>query len=122
MPRFAIKDSGVHQEFDTGAKRDQREGKGRYDLIPPAAIHRLAQVYEKGASKYAPRNWEKGMPFHLFMDSALRHAFQYLHGQRDEDHLGHAVFNLLALMEFEDRIAAGRLDPKLNDLPDPIIP
>lgn len=113
---FAIKDSGQHEQFASGARRDQREGKGRYDLLPPYAIHRLAQVYEKGAKKYAARNWEKGMPFHLFMDSAIRHTFQHLGGDRDEDHLGHAVFNLLALIELEHRISDGKLPKELNDL------
>lgn len=113
---FAIKDSGKHEEFATGARRDQREGKGRYDLIPPYAISRLAQVYEKGAKKYAPHNWERGMPLHLFADSALRHTFQYLGGARDEDHLGHAVFNLLAIIELEHQIEAGKLPKELNDL------
>lgn len=118
MPReFGIKDTGTHEEFSTGAKRDQREGKGRYDLIPPYALHRLAQVYEKGAKKYAARNWEKGMPLHLFADSAIRHSFQYLNGDRDEDHLGHAVFNLMAIIELERRIEEGLLPKELNDLP-----
>lgn len=30
----SIKDSGSRQEFDTGAVRDIRIGKGRYDLLP----------------------------------------------------------------------------------------
>lgn len=116
---FEVKDSGNHEQFDTGARRDTRTGKGRYDLLPPHAIHRLAQVYEKGALKYAERNWERGMPLHLFADSALRHTFQYLDGARDEDHLSHAVFNLLGLIELEHRIADGKLPAELNDLPKP---
>lgn len=114
---FDIKDSGVHQTFESGAQRDSRDGKGRYDLLPAYAIQRLAQVYEKGAKKYAPRNWERGMPLHLFADSALRHTFQYLDGARDEDHLAHAVFNLLAIIELEKRIEDGKLPKELNTLP-----
>lgn len=57
------------------------------------------------------------MPFHLFADSALRHTFQYLGGHRDEDHLGHAVFNLLALIELEHKVSEGKLPAELNDLP-----
>lgn len=37
-----IEDSGERQEFDTGAVRDIQEGKGRYDLIPPEPLMRLA--------------------------------------------------------------------------------
>lgn len=113
---FAIKDSGQHEQFASGARRDQREGKGRYDLLPPYAIHRLAQVYEKGAKKYSPKNWALGMPFHLFVDSALRHTFQFLDGATDEDHLGHAIFNLLALIELQHKIDEGALSKELNDL------
>lgn len=115
--QFTTKDSGSHETFTTGAQRDQRTGKGRYDLLPCAALRRLAQVYERGASKYAARNWERGMPTHLFMDSALRHTFQYLEGMRDEDHLGHAVFNLLALIDHEERIKKGELPETLLTLP-----
>lgn len=49
---FAMKDSGKREDFGTGAVRDSREGKGRYDLISPIALKRLAVVYEKGANKY----------------------------------------------------------------------
>lgn len=117
---FITKDSGKHERFSTGAQRDDRAGKGRYDLLPCAALRRLAQVYERGSVKYAARNWELGMPTHLFMDSALRHTFQYLEGKRDEDHLAQAVFNLMALIEYDERMKAGRMDPSLNDLPLPL--
>lgn len=33
-----IKDSGKREEFATGSRRDTREGKGRFDLLPPFAI------------------------------------------------------------------------------------
>lgn len=115
---FQTKSSGKPYEVhETGAQRDSREGKGRYDLLPPAAIRRLAGVYERGAKKYAERNWEKGMPLSRCMDSALRHTLQYLEGHRDEDHLAQAVFNLMAVIEYEERIAKGYLPPELNDLP-----
>lgn len=118
---YATKSSGKpYEKFDTGAQRDSREGKGRYDLLPCAAIRRLAGVYERGAKKYAERNWESGMSLSRCMDSGIRHAFQYLEGHRDEDHLAQAVFNLLAVIEYEERIKRGQLPASLNDLPDPI--
>ena len=97
-----IKDSGNRREFDTGAVRDMAEGKGRFDLIPPRALRRLAKHYEKGAVKYGDRNWEKGIPNDSFIDSALRHINQYQSGQRDEDHLSAAVFNLFGIVHFEE--------------------
>lgn len=117
---YQTKDSGEHATFSTGAKRDSREGKGRYDLLPAAAIRRLAGVFERGAKKYSPKNWTKGMDFSRCMDSALRHTFQYMEGYRDEDHLAQAVFNLLALIEFEEQMKRGKLPESLNDLDPPL--
>ncbi|HUS51203.1 MAG TPA: dATP/dGTP diphosphohydrolase domain-containing protein, partial [Candidatus Paceibacterota bacterium] len=68
-----VKDSGKRQDFDTGSRRDTRDGKGRYDLLPVRAIKRLAKHYENGAKKYGDRNWEKGQPLSRYLDSALRH-------------------------------------------------
>ena len=55
-----VMDSGERQEFSTGSVRDTRKGKGRFDLLPPKAIRRLAVHFESGAIKYGDRNWEKG--------------------------------------------------------------
>lgn len=113
---YAMKDSGDRETFASGAVRDVREGKGRYDLISPFALHRLAQVYERGAAKYAERNWERGIPVSRCLDSALRHLNQYRMGLRDEDHLAHAAWNLFAAMHFEAMVEHGG-DPALVDHP-----
>lgn len=115
-PRFETKDSGQREDFSTGSRRDTRTGKGRYDLLPPAALRRLAQVYERGAAKYGDRNWELGQPLSRFLDSALRHTFQVLEGKTDEDHAGQAAWNLLAFIEIQHRINEGLLPAELNDL------
>ncbi len=112
-----IKDSGKRQQFTTGSKRDTRDGKGRFDLLPTRAIIRLAKHFEGGAKKYGIRNWEKGQPLSRYMDSALRHAFKHLEGQRDEDHLIASAWNLLCLADTEIRIKEGLLPKELNDLP-----
>ena len=49
---FETKDSGHRRTFETGAVRDRAKGKGRYDLLPPVAIKRLADLYERGGIKY----------------------------------------------------------------------
>lgn len=59
----AVKDhGGEKKEFRTGAVREVPKGKGRFDLLPPYPLMRLAKHYENGATKYAERNWEKGLP------------------------------------------------------------
>lgn len=114
--KFETKDSGQRQEFATGSRRDSREGKGRYDLLPVHAVARLAQLFERGAVKYGDRNWEKGQPLSRYLDSALRHAFQALDGREDEDHLAGAVWNLMAAIETQHRVRAGELPAELDDL------
>ena len=86
-------------------------GKGRCDLLPACAILRLARHYEAGAEKYEERNWEKGIPMHSFLDSALRHILKYLDGQMDEDHLCAAAWNLMGAMWTEEK------RPELQDIP-----
>lgn len=112
-----VKDSGVREKFNTGSQRDTREGKGRYDLLPTRALHRLARHFEAGAVKYEDRNWEKGQPLSRFLDSALRHAFKHLQGERDEDHIAASAWNLLCAMEIDERVKLGRLPAELDDLP-----
>lgn len=112
----SVKDSGERQEFNTGARRDTQAGKGRFDLLPPRAIKRLAKHYENGARKYGDRNWEKGMPLSRFMDSAMRHMFKTLEGQKDEDHLIAAAWNVLCVAELQERIEEGLLPKELDDI------
>jgi len=111
-----LKDSGKREQFDTGAVRDTREGKGRYDLISPIALKRLALVYERGASKYKPRNWEAGIPICRCIDSAIRHLEQFKEGYRDEDHLAQAAWNCFSAIHLLEMIDRGLLPKELNDL------
>jgi len=113
---YTTKDSGQRRVFPTGSQRDVREGKGRYDLLPPACIRRLAQLYERGAKKYGDHNWQKGQPLSSTTDSMLRHAFQYLEGDRTEDHLAAVAWNAFALMYTEEQIEAGKLPKELKDV------
>jgi hypothetical protein len=112
-----VKDSGERQEFATGSVRDVRDGKGRFDLVSPVALLRLAQHYENGAKKYGDRNWEKGQPVSRYLDSAIRHLMTFLGGADDEDHLAAAAWNVFAAIHTETLASAGKLPKELNDLP-----
>lgn len=112
----AVKDSGKREKFTTGSQRDSREGKGRYDLISPIALKRLAIHYQNGAAKYQERNWEKGQPLGRYLDSALRHLVSYLAGCREEDHLAAAAWNAFAFIHTEQLIREGKLPRELDDL------
>lgn len=108
---FITKDSGARRDFETGARRDVRTGKGRYDLMSPVATRRECQLLERGAVKYGDRNWEKGMPISVFLDSAIRHIFNYLEGEATEDHLAAARWNIGCAMHMEEK------HPELQDIP-----
>jgi len=114
---FVTKTSDKQQAFGTGAVRDTSEGKGRYDLLPPMCLARLAKLYERGAKHYADNNWTLGIPSTRFMESGLRHIFQYLEGDRSEDHLSAGVFGLFGIMFNEIMVERGLRDPKLHNLP-----
>lgn len=115
--KASLADGGTRQEYSTGAIKEGRAGKGRYDLISPVAMRRLALVYERGAEKYDDRNWEQGIPMSRLADSALRHLFQYIEGRQDEDHGAQAMWNLAALLHTEEMIERGVLPALLGDLP-----
>jgi len=118
MPKYdKVKDSGKRQEFKTGSVRDTNIGKGRYDLISPLMLQRLAKHFENGAVKYGDRNWEKGQPLSRYFDSAIRHLYKHLEGQRDEDHLAAAIWNVGAMIHTEELIERDLLPKELNDLP-----
>lgn len=140
----SIKDSGDRTQFDTGAVRDMREGKGRCDLMPLAvvgnyitadnessdwvlwcirkfqetnstsylysAMHHFEQMrwkcpytmfldvakhFEEGAKKYGENNWQKGIPTHCYIDSAVRHYLKWLREDKDEPHDRAFVWNLM---------------------------
>jgi len=115
---YKIKDSGARTEFGTGAVRDLRTGKGRFDLIPPSTLRALAIHYEMGCLKYGDRNWEKGIPVSKYYDSGVRHANSFLAGIKDgENHLIAAIWNFFCMYETILRIQKGQLPKKLYDLP-----
>jgi hypothetical protein len=56
-----------------------------------------------GAEKYGEGNWLRGMPVKFLLNHALGHIFQYLDGDRSEDHLGHAAANLMMACHSEEK-------------------
>ena len=55
----------------------------------------VSKHYRDGAKKYDERNWEKGIPLHCYIDSAVRHYLQWMRGDTDEPHERAFVFNIL---------------------------
>ncbi len=144
-----LKDSGERTQYATGAVRDCKEGKGRFDLMPLDILYMLtgdaffshiddfknsgniddlkqafdsavknlgytnstseqsdiygaflevAKHFEDGARKYGENNWQKGIPLHSYIDSALRHYTKYMCNWVDEPHHRACLWNLMCGM------------------------
>lgn len=115
--KMGLKDSGARRHFHAGAVRDVTDGKGAFHLLPLFGILRGALQMERGAKKYASRNWERGIPLSTYLDSGLRHALCALAGFDDEPHVDAAIWNFMCLAETRERIRLGILPKKLDDLP-----
>jgi len=103
-------DSGLTQ-FPTGAVRGNDAENVRFDLITPIGLRRLAETCAEGARKYGDHNWQKGIPASAMLNHAIRHIYLYLAGDRFEDHLAHAAWNILGVCHFEEAM------PEMIDIP-----
>lgn len=86
------------RKFVSGAERNNAEGKGRYDLIPPCVLQALAQRLELGAQEHGEFNFMLGIPNKSLYDSAYRHLTQARAGMKDEPHLAAALTNIAFLI------------------------
>lgn len=90
-------------QHSSGAQREKM-GKPRYDLMPARIVNDYyAAIADFGAKKYAPRNWEKGLPQSQIADSLQRHLWAYMEGEDlDQEsnlpHAGHILWNAVALL------------------------
>ena len=94
-----------------------------YSAIDAFAIRRAVSVpvllldvsmhYKKGAEKYQPYNWQKGIPLHSYIDSAVRHFLKMVDKWDDEPHADAFVWNILgAIWTMENKA-----DTELIDIP-----
>lgn len=72
-------------------------------------ILELAKHFEDGALKYGEYNWQKGIPLHCYIDSAIRHYLKYHRNDTDERHdrafcwnIVCAIWTLLHMPELDD--------------------
>lgn len=95
---------------ETGAVRSTDANHVRFDLITPVGLRRLAETYQEGAEKYGVDNWKKGFKISGLINHAINHINSYIDGDGTEDHLAHAVWNLMTAMHFEERM------PQMQDM------
>lgn len=103
MDEFVIKDSGKREQFASGMVRDTAAGKVNYlKVLDGPMLQRWAEHLTKGALKYPDvkpgvANWTLAAgeaEYQRAKESAARHFFQYLRGDRDEDHGAGVFFNI----------------------------
>lgn len=87
----------------TGAIRSTDAASYRYDLISPIGLRRIAETYAEGAKKYGDKNWEMGFPISDILNHCIRHIYLFLSGDRSEDHLAHAGWNVIAAMHSQEK-------------------
>lgn len=81
------------------------KGKLRYDLVPTYAQEQYVRVLTKGAEKYEPYNWTKGMNWTSVLASLKRHIAKFEKGEDFDDesglhHMAHAMCNTAFLLEY----------------------
>lgn len=90
----------------------------RFDLIPVGPLTHLAELYGRGAAKYAERNWEGGYEWSKSYAAAMRHMTQFWAGEDYDSetgapHLASAMFHMSAMLEFMET------HPEFDDRPVP---
>ncbi|MEK0325118.1 MAG: DUF5664 domain-containing protein [Nitrosopumilus sp.] len=106
--KFKTKDSGTRKFYDTGMIRDTRSGKVRFDLCWYPMLRRWAELMMRGADKYGENNWQfakTGEEHDRFVESALRHLYQWAHGEDpEEDHAAAVFFNIASAEYTKERM------------------
>jgi len=108
------KDGGKRKNFKSGMEREPQENKPRFDLLIPESqkyeqtlLCRWSMLMDRGAVKYSERNWEKANSveeLNRFKASFLRHTFQLMGGETDEDHAAAIAFNLNGIVYLMDKL------------------
>lgn len=91
------------------------EGKpGGWWYAPLYGLRLVAPVWQMGAEKYAPLDWQSGQSFSTLVDCSMRHMLEVCQrgvwakdGESGHLHLAHAAWNILCLLTF---MALGRED------------
>jgi hypothetical protein len=91
-------------------------GKPRMWLLPWHGLFEVGRIAEMGGRKYAPLDYMSGQSFSTLLTSGMNHMIEVMRDPlaRDEEsghlHLGHAAWNILALLDAIERDDYERLD------------
>jgi hypothetical protein len=76
-----VKTGKIHYLYDALVIFTEQHWEDDHTMILEVAKH-----FEEGAKKYGENNWQKGIPVHCYIDSAVRHYLKFLRGDKDEPH------------------------------------
>lgn len=71
----------------------EKNFKNATDILLDLSIH-----YKAALDKYPPRNWEKGLKSHSYLDSGVRHLLKWQRGDKDEMHNRAFIWNIFGLV------------------------
>ena len=93
-------------EAEPGCQGKQSPTYYRFDLLDTNAMFILTEILSTGAAKYGEDNWRK-IPVRNHLNKAMIHIFSWLSGNKEDDHLGHAlcrVFMALAVQHQDKEV------------------
>jgi hypothetical protein len=127
------KTAQAETQYNTGAQRDSRSGKGAFHWMPWDAVWLVSNIYERGNRGRSSilngqkvemgkgdgndRNWENGMPLIDLLQSAVNHITAHIAGDRSEPHISQAIWNLLNYLQTSIWVILGFRPKELNKLP-----
>lgn len=76
------------------------EGKLKWSYIDFKSLESMVRVMMKGAEKYEPFNWQKGLDLNEVLESLARHLFALMRGEINdpesgEHHMAHVMCNAM---------------------------
>lgn len=100
----ALRKPGELKQLEAEPQSEQRGSRDkagtRFDLICPTMLYELAETMTEGAKHYGVANWTKGLSKSNLLNHTIEHLLNELYGDEGENHLAHAIANLMMLIHF----------------------
>lgn len=81
-----------------GFKRENKEAKVDFTLIPTDVLTKVALHFTRGAKVHGRDNWKKAQDITTFKQSAFRHLIAVLEDNQDEPHAEALIWNMMCYL------------------------
>lgn len=86
---------GISEVVPGGANREPSTLEpANWFSIDYETARAIAETAHEGDTRYGIENWSKGIPASNLINHALEHIFKALSGDRGQNHIAHAIWNL----------------------------